>query len=94
MPAGDASGAAGGVRNLSITPTSAMTSFIAANPAVRCEFWATFKNGTRSLLKGGKCSAAGALAHSFTYSGTNTNISTVQFIMHSADFRTTTWTVY
>ena len=80
----------GATISLSVASTSSgLSSFITANPAVRCEFWGKTSTGW-SLVQGKRCSEAGALKVAFTNTGA---YSKVQFQIHTADFARTSWTV-
>ena len=74
---------------LSIKPGSGFDAFVAANPGVRCEYWGYAKAGWTQLASA-KCSAASSLKQTFTNEG---QYSKVAFLVHSADFSETTWTI-
>jgi hypothetical protein len=91
--AGTVYGRKGSSITLAVKPQAGdgWASFIAANPGVECQFWGkTASSGSWRLLESGKCSSAGALSHAIIDDGTYSKVS---FLVHSADFSLTTWTI-
>jgi peptidase C39-like protein len=89
-PLGAASSKAGTKLTVSVAASSALSSFIAANPGVRCEFYGQSSSGSWTKLVSRKCSDSGALSYGYTNNGQYTKL---ELHVHSADTARTTWTV-
>jgi hypothetical protein len=86
---GSARSAAGARLTLSVASTSALASFIAANPGVKCE-WNGWDGSAWKAIASRRCSESGALQTAFTNGG---RYKKVEFHVHSSELARTTWTI-
>jgi hypothetical protein len=86
---GSATSASGATIALSVESTSALASFIAANPGVRCRFYGESTSGWERLADR-RCSDDGALRYTLTNTG---SYSKIEFQVHSPELARTTWSI-